>query len=272
MYGAILGGNDQIEEAISKFYDDSSNDNMMAVLETVIDRMHAGGHFILPVLVNEEDETQFSLQNVQADDGKLWNVAFTSREEYEKGAEFRVVSDSIDNSMKMCLKAGTKGFIINPWGQQFYLTRNLIEDILDENGDQEYYVPDDPITPGLLEDGSFLKRVVRICYRNSNILNIDKLTRILRHSRVWVPFYDMEPDILQKGEDYYFPVFTTVEEMCDYGDEYSKVQMHFLEAADLAMNNEMNDSGIMINVFSEQVVVSNDRVNNIIAMKSIIEE
>ena len=112
MYGAILGGNDQIEEAISKFYDDSSNDNMMAVLETVIDRMHADGHFILPVLVNEEDETQFSLQNVQADDGKLWNVAFTSREEYEKGAEFRVVSDSIDNSMKMCLKAGTKGFII----------------------------------------------------------------------------------------------------------------------------------------------------------------
>ena len=34
----------------------------------------------------------------------------------------------------------------------------------------------------------------------------------------------MVPDILQNGEDSYFPVFTTAEEMGEYGDEFSKIQ------------------------------------------------
>ena len=40
--------------------------------------MHADGHFILPVLVDEEDDSQFALRTIRTKDGKYWNVAFTS--------------------------------------------------------------------------------------------------------------------------------------------------------------------------------------------------
>ena len=59
--------------------------------------------------------------------------------------------------------------------------------IFKADGDVEYSVPDDPITPELLEDGTFLKRATEICNRNRTQLNLIKLARILRDSWVWVP-------------------------------------------------------------------------------------
>ena len=58
----------------------------------------------------------------------------------------------------------------------------------------------------------------------------------------------MVPDILVNGEQFYFPVFTTAEEMGEYGKSFSKVQKHFLEAVNLARNNEKKVVGIVINV------------------------
>lgn len=62
--------------------------------------MHADGHFIFPVIVNEDDETQFAFRLIQTKDGKVWNAAFTSHEEFEKGAPSRVISNFIDSTMK----------------------------------------------------------------------------------------------------------------------------------------------------------------------------
>lgn len=57
----------------------------------------------------------------------------------------------------------------------------------------------------------------------------------------------MVPDILQNGEDFFFPVFTSAEEMGEYGQQFSKIEKHFLEAANLARNNEKKVKGIVIN-------------------------
>ena len=40
----------------------------------------------------------------QIKDGKLWNAAFTSQSEFEKGAPSRVISNFIDSSMKELAK------------------------------------------------------------------------------------------------------------------------------------------------------------------------
>ena len=268
----FLDGNDRIEEAIGKFHADSNEDNLAAVLDTIRDRMHADGHFIFPVFVNKEDETKYVYQTIETNDGKFWNAAFTSREEFEKGAESRVISNFIDSAMKSCLRSGTEGLLINPWGQPFMLTKELIEEIFEADGNTEYHVPEDPITPELLEDGSFLKKAVEICKRNSTALNLIKLTRILRDSFVWVPCNAMEPDILQNGEDFFFPMFTTAEEMGEYGHTFSRIRMHFLDAADLARNNEKNVAGIVINAFSDKLNLPNDVVDIITEMRSSIEE
>ena len=34
----------------------------------------------------------------------------------------------------------------------------------------------------------------------------------------------MIPDILQNGEQFFFPIFSSVEEMGEYGEHFSKVQ------------------------------------------------
>ena len=241
--------------------------------------------------------------------GKLWNAAFTSQAEFEKGAPSGVISNFIDSSMKFCLESETEGFIINPWGQSFLLAKELIEMIFQADGDVEYSVPDDPITPELLEDGTFLKRATEICNRNRTQLNLIKLARILRDSWVWVPCtaifseadteamnkvvleaadnndldslvghtftsHDevrMVPDILQNGDDFFFPVFSSDQEMGEYGQQFSKVQRHFLEAANLARNNEKNVKGIVINAFSEPFVIPKELFDVIAGMKSSIE-
>ena len=59
--------------------------------------------------------------------------------------------------------------------------------IIKADGDVEYPVPDDIITPELLEGGSFLKRAIGICNRNRTRLNMIKLMKNLRDSLIWIP-------------------------------------------------------------------------------------
>ena len=239
----------------------------------------------------------------------MWQAAFTSRTEYEKGEKSQVISNFIGSTLKACLDSDVAGFFINPWGQSFILARELIDMIFKADGDVEYSVPDDKITAELLEDGSFLKRAIGICNRNRTQLNMIKLLRILRDSWVWIPcnaimsdadyevmekavkaaeageglnsligkeFHTqdnvrMVPDILQNGEEFFFPVFTTAEEMGECGNNFSKVEKHFLEAANLARNNEKNVTGIVTNAFSGSFVISKELFEIIAGMESSLE-
>ena len=305
----FLDGNEKIEVAIAVYHAKSTRENLVAVLDVIRQRMHEDGHFIFPISVDEDDEYSFSFRTVDIGDGKVWHAAFTSQAEYEKGEESRVISNFIDSTLKLLLKSEADGFIINPWGLSFLLSKELADMIIKADDGVEYSVPDDKITAGLLEDGSFLKRAVEICNRNRTQLNLIKLAKILRDSWVWVPCnaimsdadnaavekmimeaeknggldsligakicnrdgIRMVPDILQNGDDYFFPVFTSDTEMGEYGERFSKIQSHFLEAANLARNNEKNVAGIVINAFTEPFVVPKEMFDVIAGMESSVE-
>lgn len=309
-YDTFFGGNEMIEAAIDQYYKESSKEALITILDVVRQRMHADGHFIFPVLVDEEDENRFAFRTIQTKDGKIWNVAFTSYEEYEKGEPCHVIPNNIDSSLKFGLETKTAGFIINPWGKSFLLGKDLIEMIFKADGDEEYSVPDEPITEELLEDGSFLKRAIGICNRNRTQLNLFKLARILRDSWVWVPctaimsdadyeqltklvvdaqekgdlssIIDQEvtsqdnirmvPDILQNGDSFFFPVFSSEEEMGEYGEHFSKVQKHILEVIPIARNNEKKVSGIVLNAFTEPFVLDAEIFDMVENMKSRLEK
>ena len=81
----------------------------------------------------------------------------------------------------------------------------------------------------------------------------------------------MVPDILQNGDQFFFPAFSSVEEMGEYGDHFSKVQKHMLEVIPLAMNNEKNVAGIVINAFTEPFVLERSMFDMVEKMKSRIE-
>ena len=306
----FLDGNELIEAAIEIYRADSSKKNLAAVLDAIRERMHADGHFIFPVITDKDDDRSFAFRTVPTDDGKTWYAAFTSQRMFEKSPKTEVISNFIDAMMKNCLETGGAGFIINPWDQSFMLPKELMEMIFEADGGVEYSVPDDPITAELLEDGSFLKRAIEICNRNRTQLNLIKLAKILRDSSVWIPcqmilsdadyeawskivleahekgdldsivgheFTNQDnirfvPDILQNGDDYFFPVFTTDEEMGEYGDHFSKLGKHFLEAANLARNNEKNVKGIVINPFTDSFVVPREMFEIIAKMDSAVEK
>ncbi len=160
------------------------------------------------------------------------------------------------------------------------------------------------------ENGSFLKKAVAYCNQNRTTSNFLKLSMLLHDSLVWIPFNtvlserDYEawskvvleaadkgdlnsiigheftnqdyirliPDILQNGDDYFFPVFTSEDEMGEYGGHFSNIQKPLIEAIILARNNEKNVKGIVINAFSDQFVVPVELFDLIARMESSGEE
>ena len=306
MADMFLDGNEIITKAIAEFYRNSSGEKLNSVFEAVRTRMHEDGHFIFPILKDKDNSGSFSFRTIKTEDGKFWQAAFTSQEEMDRGAPSEAMSFFIDKSMEFCLQSGMEGILINPWGQSFKLTKDAMKAIIEADGGVEYSVPDDPITAELLEDGSYLKRAVEICNRNRTQLNLLKLLIILRDSYVWVPCnaimsdadYEaverqvmtakeageldsivgqtfvtndcvrLVPDILQNGDNYFFPVFTAAEEMGEYGEHFSKVEKHFLETIVLAENNEKNVAGIVINAFTEPFVINKEVFSIVEGMKS----
>ena len=154
----FLSGNRTIEEAIEKYYEDSSKENLIAVLESIRIQMHEDGHLILPVIPPEQqiaemidvdqikvgdvftaqEELHFKMHHLQTNDGKVWLVAFTSQAEYEKGEKVSVISNFIDTTLKGFKNMNEEGIILNPWGKSFLLTKELVNLILDADKPQNH--------------------------------------------------------------------------------------------------------------------------------------
>ena len=80
--------------------------------------------------VSSPEQMQFQLHRVQTKDGKQWPVVFTSREELQKGEIVSVVSNFIDSTLEGFADMAEEGVVINPWGQSFLLTKDMIRLIL----------------------------------------------------------------------------------------------------------------------------------------------
>ena len=73
------------------------------------------------------------------------------------------------------------------------------------------------------------------------------------------------------GDDFFFPIFSSAEEMGEYGKNFSKIQKHILEVIPLARNNEKNVSGIVLNAFSDPFVLETKIFDIVENMKSRVE-
>ena len=56
--------------------------------------------------------------------------------------------------------------------------------------------------------------------------------------------------------------------MGEYGEYFSKVQKHFLEAIMLAENNKKNVAGIVVNAFSEPFILRKEMFDLVKEMES----
>ena len=151
--------------------------------------------------------------------------------------------------------------------------------------------PSARITSEDLADGTMLRDAAKVFNAERNMPNFLNVLEILRDSLVWVPcrakmsekdearfaamieehdddlnaivgaeFVNEDPvrlipDILQNGDGFFFPVFSSVEEAGEYGSHFSMIQKHMLEALQLAKNNEKNLSGVVLNAYTDPFVL-----------------
>ena len=175
-----------------------------------------------------------------------------------------------------------------------------------QNDDEEIVLwsnmnPSPIITAEDLEDGTMLEAAIHTFNEEPTEEHLLEIMEILRDSYVWIPcntiMSDAEqarlvamskdgnigdefishdeirliPDILQNGDEFFFPVFSNIEAMGEYGNGFSKVQKHFLEALSTANNNEKDLAGIVINAFSEPFELYKEIWNLVEKMKSRIK-
>ena len=175
-----------------------------------------------------------------------------------------------------------------------------------------HFSPMETIDPETLADGKKLKDAIHRFQENHDDTDaLFWIFQILRDSDVWIPcnavvseedqktveqmieeagddldsmvgkeFTAREnirlvPDILQKDGEYFFPVFSTEEDMGEYGEHFSKIQDHFLQAIDLAQdfhNDEGSLTGIVINAFTEPFVLPKDLFEAVQRLISRVED
>jgi O-acetyl-ADP-ribose deacetylase (regulator of RNase III) len=145
-----LKWNSMIEEAISAFHQETNNEKFSAVIEAIYRRMYEGGSIMVLVIapqnafamldlehmkvgdvVTAEEVLHFKFQHLNTDDGKLWAVAFTSEEEYKKGASSDIITMEIRQVLESFFgDCPEEGIIINPLGDKLLLTKEWINEIL----------------------------------------------------------------------------------------------------------------------------------------------
>lgn len=168
--------------------------------------------------------------------------------------------------------------------------------------------PSRKLTQEDLADGTLLKEAIITFNRERTNPHFIDIMEFLRDSYVWVPCNSvlsdvdrkkieelingagkdldsvvgktfsndenirMIPDILQNGDDYFFPVFTSADEMGEYGRNFSKVEKHFLETISLARNNDKHVKGIVVNAFTEPFILEAGLFDVVEKMKTRISE
>ena len=156
-FNANLDGNSIIEEAIAQFNSKRTKENMIAVLEAIRRRMHEDGQFILPVIppqaafdaidlehikagdtITYDEELHFKLHHIETDDGRSCLAVFTSREECEKGESVSTITNFIAPVLKSWRNMPEAGVFINPWGNSFLLTKELLNLILDADKSENH--------------------------------------------------------------------------------------------------------------------------------------
>ncbi len=149
-----------------------------------------------------------------------------------------------------------------------------------------------------LKDGKVLQFLIYRFNKDRTAENFSSVIRCFRDSYVWIPCtlsfisdedikkfsnanigdtiissddIKLKPDILKSGDEYFFPVFSSVEQMGDYGKNFSKIEKHSLEAISMALAHK-ETKGIVIDAFTSPFIVDKELFKTIEKMPSNIEE
>ena len=133
-----LTGNELIEDAIHQFYQEQTQERLIAVCAAVKERIRQNGHLLFPVDMGEDEEgcQTFEFKMLELE-GVPVMVAFTSIEEKEKGPAAGGLSNFIDSTFEPLLQMDEiGGVLLNPWGESLCLSKEDIAWILNKDADK----------------------------------------------------------------------------------------------------------------------------------------
>lgn len=84
----------------------------------------------------------------------------------------------------------------------------------------------------------------------------------------------MIPDIFEKDGKFFFPVFSTEEDMGEYGERFSKLQQSFMDVIQAARNSDQYEqklAGIVINAFTEPFILPEELYEAVEKLASRVE-
>jgi len=143
--------------------------------------------------------------------------------------------------------------------------------------------PDKILTEEDLADGRLLEKAIAEFKATDDHHTFTEVMQLLRDSYVWLPCtgtsedQDSEqiekrvPEILMDGRDRFFPVFSSIDAMGEFGNNYSHVQKHMLEVIPMVLNNEKDFKGIVVNMFSEPLFLDKEAFDVLQQLKSRIK-
>ena len=136
-----LKGNRIIEDAIAALHEKGGVAALENVTEAFRTRMSEDAELVIPIMQPEAEVKSMRpgksagtpglpdlrLVQMQADDGKRWNVAFTSMEEAAKGQKTATVTIPMENVLKGAKEfKQEEGIVINPYGKMFLFSKEMI--------------------------------------------------------------------------------------------------------------------------------------------------
>ena len=173
------------------------------------------------------------------------------------------------------------GTLLNEPGQDFgYHSGEKVAFFIQKQEDEGIILytnmtPSRKLTAEDLEDGTLLKEAVAVFNKERIEDHFLDVLEFLKDSYVWIPcnavMSEADMAFLQNGDNFFFPVFSSKEEMGEYGEHFSKVQKHILEVIPMARNNEKNVSGIVLNAFTEPFVLDAEIFDMVENMKTRLE-
>ena len=133
--------------------------------------------------------------------------------------------------------------------------------------------PSQKLTAEDLEDGTLLKEAIIVFNQERTENHFLDILEYLRDSFVWIPCSAEKETlnrvpVISQNDKLFFPVFSGVEEMSIYNERFSKVKKHMLDVISLVKNNEKNFTGIVINAFTEALILDAELFDVIEQMKS----
>lgn len=141
----LLYENEKIKKAIKDQCENPCQENIDEFIKVLQERMIEKGKLLIPVEKDEYGEE--SIRTISNDEGVCNMVAFTEEEEMYGGPHTEVSPCDIGVYLEKVIDNDVvEGLVINPWGQAFFMTKQLIQIILEaKEVTEDSYIRDNAV-------------------------------------------------------------------------------------------------------------------------------